>query len=151
MLREELNDSLKQAIKSKEDCAVATIRLILAALKDRDIALRSKGNSDGISDNEIHQLLQTMVKQRLDSSNLYNKGNRPELAEREMQEIEVIKTFMPEQMDEKQIEYAVNSMIEELDASSLKEMGSVMAMLRKRYAGKMDFSKASMLVKQILA
>lgn len=151
MLREELNDSLKQAIKSKEDCAVATIRLILAALKDRDIALRSKGNSDGISDNEIHELLQTMVKQRLDSSNLYNKGNRPELAEREMQEIEVIKTFMPEQMDEKQIEYAVNSMIEELDASSLKEMGSVMAMLRKRYAGKMDFSKASMLVKQILA
>ena len=151
MLREELNDSLKQAIKSKEDCAVATIRLILAALKDRDIALRSTGNSDGISDNEIHQLLQTMVKQRLDSSNLYNKGNRPELAEREMQEIEVIKTFMPEQMDEKQIEYAVNSMIEELDASSLKEMGSVMAMLRKRYAGKMDFSKASMLVKQILA
>ena len=151
MLREELNDSLKQAIKSKEDCAVATIRLILAALKDRDIALRSKGNSDGICDNEIHQLLQTMVKQRLDSSNLYNKGNRPELAEREMQEIEVIKTFMPEQMDEKQIEYAVNSMIEELDASSLKEMGSVMAMLRKRYAGKMDFSKASMLVKQNLA
>tara|TARA_B100000886_G_C20186590_1_gene392426 strand:- start:47 stop:502 length:456 start_codon:yes stop_codon:yes gene_type:complete len=151
MLREELNESLKKAIKSKETCTISTIRLILAALKDRDIAARSKGNADGVGDDSILQLLQTMVKQRHDSSALYKKGNRPELAARELQEIEIIKSFMPEQMDEIEIKSAVVQMVEELNASSLKEMGSVMSALRERYAGRMDFSKASAMVKQSLA
>ena len=99
MLRVELNESLKRAIKSKENCTISTIRLILAALKDRDIAARSNGNPDGISDDLILQLLQKMIKQRHDSSALYQKGNRPELAAREMQEIEIIESFLPEQMD----------------------------------------------------
>ena len=151
MLREELNESLKKAIKSKETCAISTIRLILAALKDRDIAARSKGNADGVGDDSILQLLQTMVKQRHDSSALYKKGNRPELAARELQEIEIIKSFMPEQMDEIEIKSAVVQMVEELNASGLKEMGLVMSALRQRYAGRMDFSKASAMVKQSLA
>ena len=151
MLRVELNESLKRAIKSKEDCTISTVRLILAALKDRDIAARSKGNPDGISDDSILQLLQTMVKQRHDSSALYQKGNRPELAAREMQEIEIIKSFMPKQMDEAEIKSAVVEMVQELNASGLKEMGSVMSALRERYAGRMDFSTASAMVKQSLA
>tara|TARA_B100001093_G_C26626914_1_gene927129 strand:+ start:400 stop:855 length:456 start_codon:yes stop_codon:yes gene_type:complete len=151
MLRVELNESLKKAIKSKENCTISTVRLILAALKDRDIAARSKGNPDGISDDLILQLLQTMVKQRRDSTALYKKGNRPELAAREMQEIEIIESFMPEQMAETEIKAAVVQMVKELNASSLKEMGSVMSALRERYAGRMDFSKASAMVKQSLA
>ena len=151
MLRVELNESLKRAIKSKENCTISTIRLILAALKDRDIAARSNGNPDGISDDLILQLLQKMVKQRHDSSALYQKGNRPELAAREMQEIEIIESFLPEQMDETEIRSAVDQMVNELNASGLKEMGSVMSSLRERYAGRMDFSKASAMVKQSLA
>ena len=151
MLREELNESLKQATKSKDACAVATIRLILAALKDRDIAARSKGNDDGIGDDEILSLLQTMIKQRRESSDLYEKGNRPELAEREVKEIEIIQSFMPEQMGDDDIAAAVAQVIEELGASGLKEMGGVMAALRERYAGQMDFAKASAVAKANLA
>lgn len=151
MLREELNESLKQATKSKDACAVATIRLILAALKDRDIAARSKGNDDGIGDDEILSLLQTMIKQRRESSDLYEKGNRPELAERELKEIEIIQFFMPEQMGDDDIAAAVAQVIEELGASGLKEMGGVMAALRERYAGQMDFAKASAVAKANLA
>ena len=151
MLRVELNESLKRAIKKKEHCTISTIRLILAALKDRDIAARSNGNPDGISDDLIIQLLQKMIKQRHDSSALYQKGNRPELAAREMQEIEIIESFLPEQMDEAEIKSAVDQMVNELNASGLKEMGSVMSSLRERYAGRMDFSKASAMVKQSLA
>ncbi|MBL24682.1 MAG: glutamyl-tRNA amidotransferase [Rhodospirillaceae bacterium] len=151
MLREELNESLKQATKSKDSCAVATIRLILAALKDRDIAARSKGNNDGIGDDDILSLLQTMVKQRRESSDLYEKGNRPELAERELKEIEIIQSFMPEQMGDDDIAAAVAQVIEELGASGLKEMGGVMAALRERYQGQMDFGKASAVAKASLA
>lgn len=151
MLREELNESLKQATKSKDSCAVATIRLILAALKDRDIAARSKGNDDGIADDEILSLLQTMVKQRRESSDLYEKGNRPELAARELKEIEIIQSFMPAQMGDEDIAAAVAQVIDELGASGLKEMGGVMAALRERYAGQMDFGKASAVAKSNLA
>ena len=119
MLREELNESLKQATKAKDSCAVATIRLIMAALKDRDIAARSKGNDDGIGEDEILSLLQTMIKQRRESSDLYEKGNRPELAERELKEIEIIQSFMPDQMGDEDIAAAVAQVIEELGASGL--------------------------------
>jgi uncharacterized protein len=151
MLREKLNESLKQATKAKDSCAVATIRLILAALKDRDIAARTKGDGDVISDDEILSLLQTMIKQRRESSDLYTKGNRAELAERELKEIEIIQSFMPEQMSEDDIAATVASVIEELGVSGLKEMGNVMGVLRERYAGRMEFGTASAEAKKKLS
>jgi len=151
MLRERLNESLKVAIKAKDSCAVATIRLILAALKDRDIAARTKGNKDGIGDDEILSLLQTMIKQRRESSELYQKGNRPELAERELKEVEIIQSFMPKQMSDEDIATSVAAVIEELGVAGLKEIGAVMGVLRERFAGRMDFGKASGVAKKNLS
>ena len=127
------------------------MRLILAALKDRDIAARSKGNTTGITDDEVLQMLQSMVKQRRDSIAMYEQGGRLELAEREQQEIDVIQRYLPKQMTEDEIEQAVQDLIEEMNASGLKQMGAVMGELRDRYAGQMDFAKASPIVKQKLA
>ena len=131
MLRERLSDRLKQAMKVKEPTMVSTVRLILTAVKDRDIAARSKGNVEGISDQEILQVLQTMVRQREEAITLYERGGRSELARCEAEEIDVIRTFLPRQ----------------IGASSLKDMGRTMAVLKDRYAGQMDFTKASAVVK----
>ena len=151
MLRARLNDDLKDALKAKDQLAVATLRLILAALKDRDIAARGKGNSDGVKDDEIIQLLQKMVRQRRDSIEAYQNGGRQDLAEREAAEIEVIKRFLPEELDEAEVQSAVEQTIAELQADSVKDMGKVIGTLKERYAGRMDFGKASQLVKQRLA
>eukprot|EP01026_Neomeris_dumetosa_P070618 TRINITY_DN70663_c0_g1_i2.p1 TRINITY_DN70663_c0_g1~~TRINITY_DN70663_c0_g1_i2.p1 ORF type:complete len:152 (+),score=23.83 TRINITY_DN70663_c0_g1_i2:86-541(+) len=151
MLRERLRDALKEAMKGKDATGVSTIRLILATLKDRDISLREKGNQDGIDDEALLALLQTMVKQRQESIRLYEEGGRLELADQERQEIEVIKRFMPEQLGEKEMESAVDGLIKELDASSIRDMGRTMAELKSRYAGQMDFSQAAALVRQRLA
>ena len=151
MLRENLSESLKEATLAKDSCATATIRLILAALKDRDIAARSKDNTAGISDDDILGLLQTMVKQRRESIEMYEKGNRQELADREAREIEVIQRFLPEQMDEQGIAEAVAQVIKETGAGGLKDMGAVMGALRAQFAGRMDFSKASVAAKQKLS
>jgi hypothetical protein len=151
MLRERLTKALKEATLAKDTCATATIRLVLAALKDRDIASRGKDGGGEISDDEILGLLQTMVKQRRESIEMYVKGARQDLADREADEINVIKRFMPEQMGDAAIADAVEGVIGELGAGSLKEMGKVMATLRERYAGRMDFSKASAVAKQKLA
>ena len=151
MLRERLSDALKVAMKTKDRLATSTLRLILAAVKDRDIAARGKGNADGISDDEVMSVLQTMVRQREESIVFYEKGERPELAEKEAQEIDVIRRFLPEQMDEEQLSRAVTEAVDELGAASLKDMGRTMALLRERYAGRMDFAKASVLVKARLA
>lgn len=151
MLRERLTKALKEATLAKDTCATATIRLVLAALKDRDIASRSKDGGGEISDDEILGLLQTMVKQRRESIDMYVKGGRQDLADREADEINVIKRFMPEQMGEAAVAEAVGAVIGELGADSLKDMGKVMAALRERYAGRMDFAKASAVVKQKLA
>ncbi len=151
MLRERLNKALKEATLAKDACATATIRLILAALKDRDIAARGKDGGGEISDDEILGLFQTMIKQRRDSIEMYVKGNRQDLADRERDEIDVIRRFMPEQMGDAAIGEAVEAVIGELGAGSLKEMGKVMAALRERYTGRMDFAKASAVVKQKLA
>jgi uncharacterized protein YqeY len=150
MLRERLTKALKEATLAKDTCATATVRLILAALKDRDIAARGRDGSNEISDDEILGLLQTMIKQRRESIEMYVKGNRKDLADRETAEIEVIRRFMPEQMGEADIAKAVEGVIGELGAGSLKEMGKVMAALRERYAGRMDFAKASAVAKQKL-
>jgi hypothetical protein len=151
MLRQLLSDALKKSLKEKNDRAVSTIRLILASLKDRDIAARSNGNQDGIADDEILKLLQSMVKQRNESISMYEKGGRLELAEQEREEIEVIKSFLPAQMSDAEIENAVDSLIREAGAESIKDMGRIMSGLRESYAGKMDFAKAGALVKQRLA
>jgi len=149
MLREQLNDTLKEAMKAKEPTTVSTLRLINAAIKDRDIADRTKGGVDeeGISDDDILQLLQSMIKQRGDSIEAYTKGGRQELADREAQEIEIIEGFLPEQLGEEEMTAAVSSAIETVGAESLKEMGAVMAKLREDFAGQMDFGKASGIVK----
>ncbi len=152
MLREQINTTLKQAMKAKEQAKVSTLRLINAAIKDRDIADRTKGgvDEDGITDDAILQLLQSMIKQRRDSIEAYNKGNRPELADREAEEIGFIEVFLPEQLGDDEMAEAINKAVEALGAKSLKEMGAVMAKLREDYAGQMDFGKASAIVKQRL-
>lgn len=150
-MRERLNEALKAALRANEKRAVATLRLILAALKDRDIAARSKGGgAEGIEDSEILQMLQTMIKQRRESIKLYEQGGRLDLAEQEAEEIEIIERFLPKQMSEEEISAAVTSVIGEIGGKSIKDMGRIMAALRERYAGQMDFAKASALVKQHL-
>ena len=151
MLRQRLSDALKDALKSKDQIGLSTVRLIIAALKDRDIAARGKGNKDGISDEEILGLLQNMIKQRQESIVLFEKGGRCELAEQERGEIAVIERFLPKQMSEDELTKAVRDAIRETGANTLKDMGKTMAVLKGRYAGQMDFTKASALVKQALA
>ena len=141
MLRDRLNESLKSSMKEKNTVAVSTLRLILAAIKDRDIAARSNGVDGGIPDEEILQVLQTMVRQRNESIEMYRKGNREELAQQEEQEIEVIQTFMPRQLDDAEMEAAIAEVIEATGASSIKDMGKAMGALRERYAGQMNFGK----------
>lgn len=147
MLRQQFNDALKDTMRSKDDTAVSTLRLILAAVKDRDIAARSKGNTEGISDDELLGLLQTMVKQRRESIALYEQGGRLDLAEQEQAEIAVIERFLPQQLDEDETRAAVTQVIDELGATGIKDMGRIMAALRGRYAGQMDFARASGIVK----
>lgn len=151
MLRTRISDALKTAMKAKETHTVSTIRLIMAALKDRDIAARPKGNGEGISDDDILSMLQSMIKQRRESVEMYEKGGRAELAEQETGEIGIIQTFLPEQMDDEALENAVAAAVEEASAASLKDMGRVMGLLKERHAGRMDFSKASAQVKNRLS
>jgi len=151
MLRTELNEALKTAMKEKYETSVSTLRLIVAALKDRDIAARSKGNQDGIGDDDILGLLQSMVKQRRESIDLYEKGGRVELAQKEAEEIAVIERFLPAQMADGEMAAAIANVVEETGAESIKDMGKVMGALKQRYTGSMDFSKASQMVKEKLA
>ncbi|MFV3127898.1 GatB/YqeY domain-containing protein [Niveispirillum sp. KHB5.9] len=151
MLRQTLNEALKDAMRAKNSRAVATVRLILAALKDRDIAARGTGNQDGIDDAALLAMLQTMVKQRRESITMYEQGGRVELAQQEREEIEIIEAFLPKQLDEAETREAIAALIAELGATGVKDMGKVMAELRGRFAGQMDFTKASALVRQKLA
>lgn len=150
MLRARINDTLKESMKSKDGVATSTCRLILAALKDRDIADRSKGNQEGIGDDAILGLLQSMIKQRREAIQLYRDGNRTELAEKEQAEIDIIERFLPEQMSDEDMAAAVQGVIDEAGAGSIKEMGRVMGALKEKYAGRMDFGKASGIVKDKL-
>ena len=147
MLRERLSDRLRLAMKGREKRAVSTLRLILTAIKDRDIATRGNGDADGISDQEILKVLQTMVRQRNESIALYERGGRLELAKQETEEIGIIETFLPERLDDAATEEAIRSVVGEIGASNIKDMGRTMAILRERYAGQIDFAKASAVVK----
>ncbi len=150
-MRERLSEELKSAMKAKDKRVTATVRLIIAALKDRDIAARGKDNAEGISETEILQMLQTMVKQRRESIELYENGGRLDLAQQEQEEIEIIQRFMPTQLSEEEVARAVTEIVSETGADSLKDMGRTMAALRERYAGQMDFAKASAMVKAQLS
>jgi len=147
MLRDQLNEALKTSMKDKDRLAVSALRLIITAIKDRDIAARSKGVDEGIPDDEILQVLQKMVRQRRESIEMYRKGNREELAEQEEQEIKIIQRYMPRQLDAEEVENAIKLIIEETRAASIKDMGKAMGKLRERYAGQMDFGKAGAALK----
>ena len=150
LLRSELNDALKSAMKTKDTCAVGTIRLILASIKDQDICARTDGDSNGISDDQVLALFNTMVKQRRESIRLYEQGGRLELAQREQAEIDVIRRFMPNQLEGEAFQAAIQDAILEVDAKTIKDMGKTMALLKQKYPGQMDFSKASGVVREKL-
>ena len=142
-MREKLNSELKKSIINKNSVATKTIRLILAAIKDRDIVVRSKGNQSGIDEGEIISLLKKMQKQREESIQLYTKGNRMDLVQSEEDEIKIIKQFLPKQMNDDEIKNFVNEAIKLNDAKSIRDMGKVMSYLKENYSTNMDFSKAS--------
>ncbi|CAO3443913.1 GatB/YqeY domain-containing protein [Azospirillum largimobile] len=150
-LRTQFNDSLKDAMRAKDQRAVSTIRMILAGLKDRDIAARPRGVTDGIDEAEILSMLQALIKQRNESAALYEQGNRPELAQQEREEIAVIERFLPKQMSDEESAASIDAIVTELGAASIKDMGKVMAELKARHAGQMDFAKAGGLVKARLS
>ena len=150
-LRAQLNDAMKEAMKAKDAKRLATVRMVLAALKDRDIAARSETSRDLLGDDEILTLLAKMIKQREESAAAFDTGNRPELAAGEREEIAIIRSFMPAQMDDAAMKAAVQKTIAELGAASIKDMGKVMAALKERFAGQMDFSKASAATKDALS
>jgi hypothetical protein len=150
-LRQQLTDAMKEAMKAKDAKRLATVRLVLAALKDRDIAARTETSRDLLGDDEILSLLAKMIKQRDESAVAFDAGNRPELAAGEREEIAIIRSFMPAQMDEAGVQQAVKTVIAELGATSIKDMGKVMAAMKERYAGQMDFARASTLIKTALS
>ena len=146
-LRDQLMNAVKEAMKAREQKRLGTLRLIQANIKDKDIANRTEESRDGISDDEILALFGKLIKSREDSIVLYEKGGRPELAEAERIEIAIIREFMPRPLDETETKAAVAAIVAETGASSLKDMGKVMAALKERYSGTMDFGKAGALVK----
>ena len=150
-LREQLTDAMKEAMKAKDAKRLATVRLILAALKDRDIAARSETSRDLLGDDEILGLMGKMIRQREESATAFDAGKRPELAAGEREEIAIVRSFMPAQMDEAGVRAAVQAVIAETGASSIKDMGKVMGAMKERYAGQMDFGRASALIKEALS
>src|SRR6185369_17403988 len=142
MLREAFTERLKQAMRARDARTVSTVRLILAGLKDRDIAARGTGNSSAIPESEILRLLQGMVKQRRESIAMYRQGNRPELAQQEEEEIAIIESFLPKQLSEEEIAAAAKAAIAETGAAGVKDMGKVMGLLRERHAGVLDMARA---------
>ena len=150
-LRAQLNESMKEAMKAKDARRLSTLRMVLAALKDRDIAARTETSRELLGDDEILLLLAKMIKQREESAAAYDTGNRPELAAQEREEIEIIRSFMPRQMSADETRAAAASVITETGATAMKDMGKVMAALKERYAGQMDFAKASAVVKELLS
>lgn len=149
MLRTRLSEAMKDAMRSKNERVLHTVRLMMSQLKDRDIAARPKGIT-AIPDDEILQMFNSMIKQRRESVEMFEKGGRPELAKAEQEEIEVIQSFMPKQMDDAEVAAAVKDAIAKSGAASVKDMGKVMAILKEQYAGRMDFSRVSAVVKQSL-
>jgi uncharacterized protein len=150
MLRQAFTDRLKDAMKARDVRTVSTVRLILAGLKERDVAARGDGNTAGLADSDIARMLQAMIKQRRESIVLYEQGNRPDLARQENEEIAIIESFLPTQMTDDEITAAAQSAIAETGAAGIRDMGKVVAALRQRHAGSMDISRAGAIVKRLL-
>lgn len=149
MLRDDINNALKQAMKAHEDRRVSTLRMVNSTLKNADIEARGQGKGP-LTDDELKSLLQKMIKQRQESVELYEKGNRPELAAQEREEIAIIAAYLPKQMSDAEAQAAIAAVIKDVGAASMKDMGKVMAALKERHAGEMDFAKASGTVKGLL-
>ncbi|ASY63800.1 Transamidase GatB domain protein [Sinorhizobium sojae CCBAU 05684] len=148
-MREHFANALKEALKAKDARRTSTVRLIQAAIKDRDIANRGQGK-DPVGDEEIMQILAKMIKQREESARVYDEGGRPELAEQERQEIAIIGEFLPEQLPEEKVKELCAKVVKETGAHGLRDMGKCMNALKERYPGQMDFAKASGVVKDLL-
>ena len=150
-LRKKINDQFNTALKNKNKSLISTFRLILAAIKERDIANRSEGKKEEVKDPEIIKVLRKMKKQRQDSAELYKKGERKELLEVEESEIKIIDTFLPKQLSEEDTKKICKEVIESLGASTLKDMGKIMGTLKKKYSDSIDFSKVSVILKGLLS
>ena len=150
-LREKINKQFNAALKSQNKTLVSTLRLVLAAIKERDIANRTKDKKDAVSDAEIIKVLRKMKKQRQDSVDLYKKGGREELSEIEEVEIKVIDSFLPKQLSEEETKKICTEIIKSLGVSSLKDMGKIMGSLKQKYSDSIDFSKVNIIVKELLS
>jgi len=150
-LREKINEQFNAALKSKNKTLISTFRLILAAIKERDIANRTGENKDVIKDPEIIKVLKKMKKQRQDSADLYKKGNRQELLEAEEAEIKIIDTFLPKQLSDEETKKICKQVIESSGAKSIKDMGKIMSLLKQKYSDTIDFSKVNLIVKGLLS
>jgi len=150
-LREKINQQFNTALKNKNKTLVSTLRLILAAIKERDIANRTSGKKEEVKDQEIIKVLQKMKKQRQDSADLYKKGGRQELLNIEEEEIKIIDTFLPKQLSEEETKKICKEIIESVGASSIKDMGKIMGTLKKKYSDSIDFSKANIIIKGLLS
>jgi uncharacterized protein YqeY len=155
LMRDELTNAMKAAMRAQDKARLGTIRLVLAAIKDRDLAIMSKSGDActencRISDADIAQILATMIKQRRESIKVYEEAGRLELAQKEADEITVISEFLPHQLDDGEMQTAIKGVIAEINATGMKDMGRIMAILRERYRGQMDFAKASAAVKELL-
>ena len=149
-LREKINQQFNTALKNKDKILVSTLRLIMAAIKDKDIANRSSEKKEELKDQEIIKVLQKMKKQRQDSADLYKKGGREELLKTEEEEIEIINTFLPKQLSEEETKKICEEIIKSIGASSIKDMGKIMGTLKKKYSESIDFSKANIIIKGLL-
>lgn len=149
--REEFNRALKDAMKNRDQTTVSTVRLILAAMKDRDIAARGQGKSEGLGEADILSMLKSMIKQRKESAKTYREAGRDELAEQEEAEIKVIERFLPEQLDQATLDQEIEAIIKAINAQDIKDMGRVMAALKDKYAGQVDMGQASGIVKKKLS
>lgn len=153
-MRERINQAVKDAMKAGDKRRVATLRLITAAIKDRDVAIKpedvQRTGESRIGDTEVLALLQKMIKQRRDSIDAFKKGGREDLVEQEQVEIAIIEEFLPKQMNDAEMKRAIEAAVKETNASGLKDMGRAMAVLKERFAGQMDFGKASGLLKDLL-
>jgi uncharacterized protein YqeY len=150
-LRQTLTESMKDAMRAKDSMKLGTLRMVLAAIKDRDIAARTESSREGISDDDISQLLQKLIKQRREAADAFTSGGRPELAENERAEAAIIESFLPQQLDEAAMTSVIETAIAETGATSIKDMGKVMAALRAKYAAVLDMTAASAKVKALLA
>ena len=150
MLRQNINNAIKDAMKARDEHRVSTLRMMSAAIKNADLEATGQGKGE-LNEADLMSLFQKMIKQRQESADIYGKGGRPELAAKEKAEVEIIQSYLPQQMSDVEAGHAISSLLQEINAETMKDMGRAMAALRERFAGKMDFGKASGRIKELLS